>query len=77
MISQLSSPRNTSCWGSRKARPGGCVRYQLVEPQPLFQEAGCWVGMAEKWGVEDLVNGGLISVVVLQVQVAVTKGHTE
>ena len=33
---------------------------QLAEPRPLFQEADCWVVMAEKWGVEDLVNVGLI-----------------
>ena len=58
VMSKLSSPRNTSCWGSRKARPGGCVRCQLVEPQPLLQEAGCGVVMAEKWGVEDLENKG-------------------
>ena len=31
---------------------------QLAELRPLFQEADCWVVMAEKWGVEDLVNGG-------------------
>ena len=33
LISKLSSPSNTSCWGSRKARPGGCVSCQLVEPR--------------------------------------------
>ena len=55
-ISKLSSPSNTSCWGSRKARPGGCVRCQLVEPQPLLLESGCGVVMAEKWGVKDLEN---------------------
>ena len=58
LIPKLSSPRNTSYWGSRKARPGSCVRCQLVKPWPLLQEAGCWAVMAEKWGVEDLVNGG-------------------
>ena len=26
LISQLSSPRNTSYWGSRKARPRGCIK---------------------------------------------------
>ena len=36
----------------------GLHKVQLAEPWPLFQEAGCWVVMAEKWGVEDLVNVG-------------------
>ena len=58
LIPKLSSPRNTSYWGSRKTRSGSCVRCQLVEPWPLLQEAGCWAVMAEKWGVEDLENKG-------------------
>ena len=38
----------------------GLHKVQLVEPWPLFQEAGCWVVMAENWGVEDLAVSGLI-----------------
>ena len=42
-------------------RPGlGLHKVQLVELWALLQETGCWVVMAEKWGVEDLVNVGLI-----------------
>ena len=41
LISKLSSPSNTSSWGSRKARPGGYVSCQLVEPRaPL---SGGWL----------------------------------
>ena len=36
----------------------GLHKVQLAEPWPLFQEAGCWAVMPEKWGVEDLVTGG-------------------
>lgn len=46
---------------------------QLLEPQPLLQEAGCGAVMAEEWGVEDLVEVGLISVA-LPVLAAAT-GH--
>ena len=38
-------------------RPGlGLHKVQLVELWALLQETGCWVVMAEKWGVEELVN---------------------
>ena len=34
----------------------GLHKVQLVELWALLQETGCWVVMAEKWGVEELVN---------------------
>ena len=51
-------PQEHFLLGIQEGQAWGLHQVQLVEPRPLFQEAGCWVVMAEKLGVEDLVNGG-------------------